>query len=86
MIQRIRNYNWGATARASFSSVLSVILFTPVAITINRHVASLTYVQGQSMYPYFNEDFHRSTGSDWTFNWRWKPSENLKRGMIVTFM
>jgi inner membrane protease subunit 2 len=68
------------------TSVLSVVLFAPVAITINRHVVNLTYVQGESMYPYFNSDFHQTTAPDWTLNWRWKPSQNLKRGMIVTFM
>lgn len=57
----------------------------PVLIFINDHVATITSITGPSMYPYFNEDMHQTTRKYLTFNWRWNPSQNLKRGMIVTF-
>lgn len=86
MFQRFGNQAWRATARTSFTCVLSVALFAPVAITFNRHVVGLTYIQGESMYPFFNEDIHQTTKADWTVNNRWMPSQDLRRGMVVTLM
>jgi len=57
----------------------------PALIFVNSHVAEISWIKGASMYPYLNTDFHRNQKQDMCINWKWKPSEGLQRGMIVSF-
>ncbi len=56
----------------------------PAVAWINAHVAELTAVQGQSMYPYINEDKDSTLRNDVVLTWKWSPQDDLQRGMVVT--
>jgi inner membrane protease subunit 2 len=57
----------------------------PAIIFFNDHVAELADVGGQSMYPYLNTGYNESQSKDICWINKWKPTENLQRGMIVAF-
>lgn len=69
--------------RARF--VASTLLWMPVVIMFNEIVAEVTWINGASMYPYFNADKDSTTRNDVVLNYKFKAQEGLKRGMIVTF-
>lgn len=79
-----------ARARGSFLGDTTVRLlgfatWIPVAIWFNESVVTVTKISGGSMYPYFNEDRHRTLTKDLVLNWRWNASDGLRKGMVVTF-
>ena len=68
----------------------SFFLFTfatwlPAVVFFNEHVGQIADITGPSMYPYFNTDIDRSLKRDICWVNRFKPTQNIKRGMIVSF-
>ena len=59
--------------------------WVPALIFFNNHVAKLGYIDGSSMYPYFNTAFNESLKNDLCVIKKWNPINNLQRGMIVSF-
>jgi inner membrane protease subunit 2 len=79
-----------ANAHASLLRDTSFYLFgfatwLPAFIFFNSHVAELSWINGASMYPYLNTDYNKNLKRDLCLNWKWKPLDGLRRGMIVTF-
>lgn len=62
-----------------------VISWIPALIFFNTHVAEVQFVNGSSMYPYLNEDHNESLNMTCCLTSKWKPSNNLERGMLVSF-
>lgn len=66
------------------------VLFTyaswiPAVIFINSFVVETVRVRGPSMYPFLNTDYDRSLKPDICLSWKWRPTEDLQRGMIIAF-
>jgi hypothetical protein len=57
----------------------------PAVIFFNAHVYEVGWINGASMYPYFNTDYHRNMKKDAILTRKWAPLKDLRRGMIVTF-
>jgi mitochondrial inner membrane protease subunit 2 len=57
----------------------------PVAYWLNTYVVEVTPIEGASMAPYLNGDHDESLERDRCLNIKWRPQQDLKRGMIVTF-
>ncbi|KAI0132035.1 peptidase S24/S26A/S26B/S26C [Xylariales sp. AK1849] len=57
----------------------------PVVITFNTFVADLAWIEGPSMYPFFNAEKDQNISDDMVLNWKFNPQDGLERGMIVTF-
>ncbi|KAK1999342.1 LexA/Signal peptidase [Colletotrichum falcatum] len=79
-----------ARARGSFLGgtairLLGFATWVPVAVSFHNHVASITTINGGSMYPYYNEDRNTTLARDRVLEWRWNAMDGLQRGMIVTF-
>lgn len=70
---------------AGLQTSLFYVGFLPVIATLHNLVADVTTVNGQSMYPFLNENKDSSTARDRVLNWKWRAKEGLERGMIVTF-
>jgi len=67
-----------------FSRHLLVLAsWLPVVVWFNTHVAEVTAISGQSMYPYFNSNPNETLRRDWVLNYKLTSPESLKRGMIV---
>ena len=62
-----------------------VISWIPALIFFNTHIAEVQFVNGSSMYPYLNEDHNNSLNMTCCLTYKWKPSQNLERGMLVSF-
>jgi mitochondrial inner membrane protease subunit 2 len=57
----------------------------PATIFFNENVGEVTNITGPSMYPYLNTSYNESQTKDRGWVNKWRPAENLKRGMLVTF-
>ncbi|KAK0643551.1 peptidase S24/S26A/S26B/S26C [Cercophora newfieldiana] len=57
----------------------------PPLILFNTHVAQVTLINGPSMYPYLNPQYHESLRRDLCLVFKLYAQWNLKRGMLVTF-
>lgn len=60
------------------------VMWLPVVMVANRYVAKIEVVNGGSMYPFMNEDKDSSLRRDLVFNYKFRPAEGLRRGMVVT--
>ncbi|KAK3905720.1 hypothetical protein C8A05DRAFT_41397 [Staphylotrichum tortipilum] len=70
----------------SFSRYLiGFATWLPPLIWFNAHVAELTFMRGQSMYPFLNPHYHESTRQDLCLVWKRGVREGLRRGMVVVF-
>jgi inner membrane protease subunit 2 len=77
--QSLQNFMHWPLKAAIFATWLPAVIF------FNDHVGDVTWITGASMYPYFNGDFHENMKQDICWTRRWKPTQELKRGMIVSF-
>jgi inner membrane protease subunit 2 len=59
--------------------------FLPVIATFRDTVADMAAVNGESMYPFLNDNKDQSLKRDWFLNWKWEATKGLERGMVVTF-
>jgi inner membrane protease subunit 2 len=66
-------------------SLILFIGFIPVIAFFRNNVADLAAVNGESMYPFLNDNKDQSLKRDWFLNWKWGIEKNLERGMVVTF-
>jgi hypothetical protein len=80
---RVRRYV--PDGRATSFYLFGFATWIPAMIFVNSHLLELCWINGRSMYPYLNTDFHRNKKKDLCISWKWKPMEGLQRGMIVTF-
>lgn len=71
--------------RAHVFTLFGVLTWLPVLSLFHSWVATLMFVTGPSMYPLLNTDYYRSTRKDVVLVDMRKPSEGLKRGMVVSF-
>ena len=62
-----------------------IVSWIPAVIFFNEHVGEIAQVHGPSMYPYLNSDFNVNLKKDLCWISRWNPTENIQRGMIVSF-
>jgi mitochondrial inner membrane protease subunit 2 len=83
VFSRARTY--APTARDTSYMLLGFATWIPAFMFVNSHVAEVVWINGPSMYPYLNTDFHRTLKKDLCINWKWAPLEDIRRGMIVTF-
>lgn len=72
-------------AREASWRVLGLACWVPFVIFVNDNVVIPRWINGPSMYPYFNEDIDRTTRPYVTVDWRWNAQSRLERGMVVTF-
>lgn len=70
--------------RATAWKLFGFATWIPVIAMFNLHVAELTVVDGNSMFPLLNDDKDSTLRRDVIFNYKWSPQENLERGMVVT--
>lgn len=59
--------------------------WVPALIFFKEHVGGIGWIDGSSMYPYLNPDYHRNQSKDVILTRKWNPHDGLRRGMIVTF-
>ncbi|PGH23104.1 hypothetical protein AJ80_02878 [Polytolypa hystricis UAMH7299] len=58
----------------------------PIGYLFSEHVAQIMWVSGPSMTPYLNEDYGEAhQKKDIVVVNRWKPTDGLRRGMVVAF-
>ena len=80
----------GGMPRFRFLSQVSHYLvryatWIPPLIWFNAYVAEVTFINGPSMYPFFNPQYNESLRKDLCLVWKMYAQEGLRRGMIVTF-
>ncbi len=63
----------------------SILGWGSAVVLLNSHVVETTLIDGPSMYPSLNADYHSGLGRDRCLVSKWNPREGLERGMIVTF-
>lgn len=71
-------------AKAVTLNLVGFATWIPVIAWFNIHVAELTTVTGNSMYPFMNGDKDSTLRRDVVVNWKWNPQDDLERGMVVT--
>ncbi|KAK3391070.1 peptidase S24/S26A/S26B/S26C [Podospora didyma] len=82
---------WGTTGRrlrffGQFAHYLiRYATWLPPLICFNTYVAEVTFIQGPSMYPFLNAEYHESRRQDLCLVWKMYARENLARGMLVIF-
>jgi len=60
--------------------------WVPAGIFFNMHIAQIQIINGESMYPYLNADYNENlNATTCCLTYKWKPSKNLERGMLITF-
>src|SRR5205823_1631772 len=72
-------------SRTVFRTTKTIALTLAVLITIRDHVLSIDTVKGSSMSPTLSPAAHETGKEDWVIIKRWKATEHLKRGDVVTF-
>ncbi|TVY35391.1 Mitochondrial inner membrane protease subunit [Lachnellula occidentalis] len=65
--------------------LLIIASWVPAVVFFNENVGMVTFISGPSMYPYLNTNYNESQSKDACWVNKWKPAENLKRGMLVSF-
>ncbi|KAH8590262.1 mitochondrial inner membrane protease subunit 2 [Bisporella sp. PMI_857] len=70
----------------SFSyKYLTYLSWLPAVIFFNTHVGEVGLINGASMYPYLNTDFNETLSRNLCWVYKWNPTKDLGRGMIVMF-
>ncbi|KAK4165950.1 mitochondrial inner membrane protease [Cladorrhinum sp. PSN259] len=57
----------------------------PPFIWVNQYVAEVTFINGPSMYPFFNASYNESTRRDLCLVWKMNAQQDLQRGEVVVF-
>jgi mitochondrial inner membrane protease subunit 2 len=65
--------------------LFSLITWIPAVIFFNGNVGELTRINGPSMYPYLNTTYNEDLKKDLCWVSKWNPTQNLERGMLVSF-
>ncbi|CCU77667.1 mitochondrial inner membrane protease subunit 2 [Blumeria hordei DH14] len=60
------------------------ISWLPAMILFKSHIGEITPISGESMYPSFNVNFNENLKKDVVWTKKWKPTVELKRGMVVS--
>ncbi|KAI0021047.1 mitochondrial inner membrane protease subunit-like protein [Xylariomycetidae sp. FL0641] len=71
------------TARAGLY-LFGIATWLPVIISFNDYVGEVTWIEGNSMYPFFNAEKNETTRQDIVLNFKYNAQYGLRRGMIVT--
>ncbi len=72
--------------RRTLILVASVLTWAPAFGMLNEYYFTLMAVQGPSMYPFLNADYHRSQSRTWVLVDRRRPgSAELHRGSVIAF-
>ncbi|KAI9746737.1 MAG: hypothetical protein M1818_000452 [Claussenomyces sp. TS43310] len=80
-----RPRQYGPFIRTTAWYLFGIATWFPVMYFFSSYVGGTARINGPSMYPYLNTDYDRKLGRDICYVNKWKPMENLRRGMIVTF-
>ncbi|KAK4193865.1 mitochondrial carrier domain-containing protein [Podospora australis] len=57
----------------------------PPFMWFNSYVAEVTFINGPSMYPFFNPSYNESLRRDLCLVWKYNAQQDLKRGEVVVF-
>ncbi|TQS35101.1 hypothetical protein Golomagni_04488 [Golovinomyces magnicellulatus] len=60
------------------------ITWLPAVILFKAHGGEITQVTGESMYPTLNANFNENLKKDICWIKKWRATDGLKRGMVVT--
>lgn len=81
---RLRGGGQPSFIRSTAFKLFGFATWIPIIAMFNLHVAELTFVDGNSMYPLMNDEKDSTLRRDMILNWKWSPQENLERGVVVT--
>ncbi|TVY53846.1 hypothetical protein LCER1_G004072 [Lachnellula cervina] len=84
-ITAFRNTRSGQFFWDTSRKLLIIATWIPAVVFFNENVGMVTFITGPSMYPYLNTNYNESQSKDACWVNKWKPTENLKRGMLVSF-
>lgn len=71
--------------RPTFFALFTFLTWVPAVYFIWDHVFQVATVTGESMYPYLNTSYNSSPSKDRILLHMWKPTRDLRRGMLVAF-
>ncbi|KAK6580672.1 hypothetical protein PZA11_006908 [Diplocarpon coronariae] len=63
----------------------AVATWLPAVIFLNDHIGDVTWISGESMYPFLNTGYNEGLKKDFCWTSKLGPTSNLQRGMIVSF-
>ncbi|KAH6716117.1 peptidase S24/S26A/S26B/S26C [Leptodontidium sp. 2 PMI_412] len=80
-----RRLRWRPTWRELRFWPLRILPWIPAVIFFNDHVGDIAWINGPSMYPFLNPSFNEDLSRDLCWNSKLNPTQNLKRGMIISY-
>ncbi|KAK4999742.1 hypothetical protein LTR66_001286 [Elasticomyces elasticus] len=74
------------TGRVLYQCAKTSIFTTAVAIFANDNLFEIVSISGMSMTPALSPDHNTSGTQDWIVLWKMQPTNNIKRGDIVSYL
>ncbi|KAH6671860.1 peptidase S24/S26A/S26B/S26C [Halenospora varia] len=80
-----RGTQYGQFARVFGYNLFIFATWIPAVIFFHDNIGEVTRISGPSMYPYLNTSYNENQKEDRCWVNKFRPTQNLQRGMLVSF-